>query len=192
MIPPSPPPALLRRRGAATIRHHHVGDGARDDVRHRPSGSERGDRRSRPGDEDGAVGGLEVLPFGLLVFVVGTLLIVNAWAVVDAKLAAEASAREAARAYVESSDAATAADAAREAASDAITATGRDPDDLRLSTEASRFARCAIVTVRTSYTVPAISLPFVGGFGDGIEVHGEHREAIDAFGAGLGPEHDCG
>jgi hypothetical protein len=33
------------------------------------------------GDDRGQVGGIEVLPFGLLVFVVGTLLVANAWAV---------------------------------------------------------------------------------------------------------------
>jgi hypothetical protein len=60
--------------------------------------------RDRLRDEGGAVGGLEVLPFGLLIFVVGILLVVNAWAVVDAKLAAEAAAREAARAPLVVSD----------------------------------------------------------------------------------------
>ena len=60
--------------------------------------------RRRCADERGAVGGIEVLPLGMLVLVVGTLLVVNAWAVVDAKLAASAAAREAARAYVEAGD----------------------------------------------------------------------------------------
>ena len=35
----------------------------------------------------GAIGNIEVVPFGLLIFVVGTLLVTNAWAVVDARLA---------------------------------------------------------------------------------------------------------
>ena len=33
-------------------------------------------------DDRGQVGGIEALPFGLLVFVVGALLVANAWAVV--------------------------------------------------------------------------------------------------------------
>lgn len=148
--------------------------------------------RDRLRDEGGAVGGLEVLPFGLLIFVVGILLVVNAWAVVDAKLAAEAAAREAARAYVEAPDAARASMAAREAADEAIAATGRDPDRLDLTDDRPRFVRCAVVTVRTSYEVPALTLPFVGGFGSGIVVRGEHREALDAFRAGLGSEQACG
>ena len=53
-----------------------------------------------------------MLPFGVLIFVVGSLLIANAWAVVDAKLATTAAAREAARAYVESGSAAAGAGAA--------------------------------------------------------------------------------
>jgi hypothetical protein len=35
-----------------------------------------------PGTDSGQVGGIEALPFGLLVFVVGALLVANAWAVV--------------------------------------------------------------------------------------------------------------
>ena len=38
--------------------------------------------------ERGQAGGMEVLPFGLLVFVAGTLLLVNIWGVVDTKFAA--------------------------------------------------------------------------------------------------------
>ena len=39
-------------------------------------------RSARCRGDAGQVGGIEALPFGLLVFVVGTLLIANAWAVV--------------------------------------------------------------------------------------------------------------
>ena len=55
-------------------------------------------------DDRGQVAGIEVLPFGFLVLVAGTLLVVNAWAVVDAKFAVDAAVREAARAYVEAPD----------------------------------------------------------------------------------------
>ena len=52
----------------------------------------------------GQVGGIEALPFGLLIFVAGSLLIANAWAVVDAKFATDAAARQAVRTFVESDD----------------------------------------------------------------------------------------
>ena len=38
-------------------------------------------------DERGQVGNVEVLPFGVLIFVVGALLVSNAWAVIDARMA---------------------------------------------------------------------------------------------------------
>lgn len=151
----------------------------------------RVDWRDRLGEERGAIGGLEVLPFGLLIFVVGMLLVVNAWAVVDAKLVVEAAAREGGRAYAESTSAAEAASAARTAATEAVRGAGRDPGRLHVTGESGGFTRCSVVTVRTSYEVPALTLPFVGGFGDGIEVHGRHRERVDAFRAGLGPEQSC-
>ena len=44
----------------------------------------------------GMVGGIEVLPFGVLIFVVGSLLVANAWAVVDTKFMVTSAAREAA------------------------------------------------------------------------------------------------
>ena len=43
-------------------------------------------------DESGQAG-IEVLPFGILTFVVGALLVANAWAVIDAKIAVSAAAR---------------------------------------------------------------------------------------------------
>ena len=67
-------------------------------------------------DDHGQVAGIEVLPFGLLTFVVGMLLVANAWGVVDAKMATTSAAREAVRAYVEASDADAAVAAADEAA----------------------------------------------------------------------------
>ena len=72
------------RRGG-TLAHRrlsHHGDDHRPRVRRR---------------EQGFVAGGEVLPFGVLIFVLGTLLLVNAWAVIDAKFAVSSASREAAR-----------------------------------------------------------------------------------------------
>ncbi|CAN5903792.1 hypothetical protein BH23ACT2_BH23ACT2_28250 [soil metagenome] len=154
-----------------------------------------GPNMARPGPsprlDRGAVGGVEVLPFALLVFVAGTLLIANAWAVVDAKLAAESAAREAGRAYVEAGDGATAASAASNAARTAIEGAGRDSGRLGLTDNAPGYVRCTVVEHEASYRVPTVTIPFVGGFGDGITVRGRHREILDPFAAGLGPEQDC-
>lgn len=143
-------------------------------------------------NEGGVVGGIEVLPFGLLIFVAGTLIIVNAWAVVDAKLSVEAAAREAGRAYVESSDQRTAERSAEAAARDAMSGAGRDPDRMILTRNGEGYVRCAPVEHVVRYRVPAITVPFVGGIGRGTTVVGRHREIIDPYRAGLGSAGACG
>lgn len=142
--------------------------------------------------ERGVVGGLEVLPFGVLIFVAGALLIANAWAVIDAKLTVESAAREAGRAYVEAPDQATAERDADRAASEAVAGVGRDPGRMVLRDNDPDFARCSVVEHEATYEVPALTLPFIGGFGNGIDVTGRHREVIDPYRQGLGPEHRCG
>ena len=136
------------------------------------------------GDERGQMGGIEVLPFGFLIFVVGALLIANAWGVVDAKLATDAAAREAARTFVEvveGDDAAAARAAAIAAGDEAAAGHGRAPERMDVTVEAPSVARCAVVTVIATYEVPAIPLPWIGGFGDGITVRSRHSERIDPF-----------
>lgn len=142
--------------------------------------------------ERGVIGGVEVLPFGVLIFVAGALLIANAWAVIDAKLTVESAAREAGRAYVEAPDRATAERAAWRAASEAVSGVGRDPERMELRDNDPDFARCSVVEHEAAYDVPALTLPFIGGFGNGITVVGRHREIIDPYRQGLGPEHRCG
>lgn len=135
--------------------------------------------------QHGFVGGAEVLPFGVLIFVVGTLLVANAWAVVDAKLAAQAAARETARSYVESDGSAAAVDEATEQGRQAVAGMGRDPDRLELTLEGGPFERCARVVVTASYAVPSVTLPIIGGFGRTFEVIGRHSEIVDPLRAGV-------
>jgi hypothetical protein len=136
-------------------------------------------------DESGFVGGIESLPFGLLVFVVGALLVANAWAVIDAKLATLSAAHEAARTYVETvtgNDAGEAAAAARRAASEALGGHGRDTEAMgwRIS-PAGATARCERVSITVTYPVPALTVPIVGGFGRGFTVSATESEIIDPF-----------
>jgi hypothetical protein len=137
--------------------------------------------------ERGAVGGFEVLPFGLLVFVSGTLLLTNAWAVIDGTLAASAAAREAARAYAESPS----VDGAQAAAVDAALATieghGRDPERAEVEWALGPdFRRCAPNTIVVRYKVPTLTVPFIGAFGAGfVETSGRHTEVVDPYRGGL-------
>ncbi|MDQ3293749.1 MAG: hypothetical protein M3527_04775, partial [Actinomycetota bacterium] len=66
------------------------------------------------------------------------------------------------------------------------------PDRLTLELEApDGFGRCAVVAVVASYTVPAVPLPWVGGFGSGITVTARHSERVDPFRDGLPGEAAC-
>lgn len=136
----------------------------------------------------GAVGGIEVLPFAFLLFVMGTLFIANVWAVVDAKLAVGAAAREATRAYVEADDAESAEAAASAVVHETLAAHGRD-DGARVTIDPvvldGPFGRCTRVTVTVHYRVPALALPWLGGLGDGIDAAATHSEVIDPYRSGL-------
>ena len=143
-------------------------------------------------DETGVVGGVEVLPFGLLIFVSLALVMANAWAVVDAKLAVDSAAREAGRAYVESHDPELAHSAAEAAARAAVEGVGRDPDRLSLSVSGGPYERCQVVEHEAEYHVAALTVPFLGSFGSGFTVTGHHRSIIDPFASGPGRSNDCG
>jgi hypothetical protein len=140
------------------------------------------------------VGGIEALPFGLLIFVVGSLLIANAWAVVDAKFATDAAARQAVRTFVEGDDLASAEAEARTAGLAAIDAHGRDPDRALVQPLGDpQLVRCERVTFEVVYEVPALSLPFIGGYGDApFRVRSTHSELVDPFRSGVpGAAEDC-
>lgn len=143
-------------------------------------------RRRARGDA-GQVGGIEALPFGLLVFVVGSLLIANAWAVVDAKFATDAAARQAVRTFVEGSDASAARRAAIDAGLAAIEGHGRDPDRATVEPVGDAvLLRCERVTFAAEYEVPALTLPFIGGYGAApFRVRSTHSELVDPFRSGV-------
>lgn len=139
------------------------------------------------------MGGIEALPFGILIFVVGSLLIANAWAVVDAKFATDAAARQAVRTYVEGTDPASARLDAYAAGIESVRAHGRDPSRATVvAVGEAPLVRCARVTFEARYEVPALSLPFIGGYGAAFSVRSTHSELVDPFRNGLpGTAEDC-
>ena len=139
----------------------------------------------RPRDESGQIAGIEAIPFGLLVFVVGVLLVTNAWAVIDAKMTVASAAREAARGYVEAENAADGWAAARAAADEVVRAGGREPSRLQLTPSSPAFARCQRVTVTAAYPIPAVTLPWIGGFGHGFTARARHSELVDPYRSGV-------
>ncbi len=132
-----------------------------------------------------------MLPFSVLIFVFGTLLLVNAWGVIDAKFAVTSASREAARTYAESDGGHEGETAASAAADDAIAAYGRDPEKLELSEPEGAFVRCGEVTYTASYPVPAIRIPVIGGFGRAFDVTSSHTTRIDRLRAGLDAASAC-
>jgi hypothetical protein len=129
-----------------------------------------------------------------LLFVVGALLIANAWAVIDVKMAVTSAAREAARTYVEAPDHLSGVRNADRAARDALAAHKRNAllATVEGPTDENAFTRCNRITFTVSYPVPAITLPFIGGFGTGFTVKATHSEIVDPFRNGVPGEALCG
>jgi hypothetical protein len=141
-------------------------------------------RRPSPRGEDGQVAGIEALFFGVLVLVLGTLVVANAWGVIDAKVAAAGAAREAAKAFVQAPAGSDASDVARTAAVRAIQGQGRDPDRMALLVSGN-LARCARVVAEVRYRVPLIVVPMLGGLGSGFTASAHHSELVDRYRTGL-------
>lgn len=150
-------------------------------------------RAPRLGFDERGQGGVEGLVFGTAIFVLGTLVVANAWGVIDAKAAAAAAAREATRTFVESSAASTALalEEAQAAAEDTIAGYGRNPLLMELVPESALLERCARVTMRVDYPVPLITIPAIGRFGRSFVATGRHSEVVDPFRGGLSDRGSC-
>lgn len=120
-------------------------------------------------------------------FVVGTLLLVNGWAVVDANLAAGAAAREAVRVAVEELDG-KGSMSAEQVAEEAIAGHGKDPSRIVL-TWSGDLRRCSRVTATVAYRVPLVAVPWIRAFGSGeLATRASHTEVVDPYRSGLALE----
>ena len=135
-------------------------------------------------DERGQAGGVEALAFGLLTFVIGALIVANAWGVIDAKFAADGAAREGARAYVETGGTLTEADRPARSAADAALASLRRTGTVDVALD-DAYRRCGEVTVRVTTRVPLLRLPFVRPAGGHVTVHGVETRRIDPYRSGI-------
>lgn len=139
------------------------------------------------GSERGQLGGVEMLPFGFLIFACGVLLAANAWAVVDARLVVEAAAREAVRAYVEAPNADQAPILAKAAADETLRGHHRDPAKAEVTPSAdTAFGRCQLARYRVTYHVPVVILPWIKGLNiSGFTATATHTEVVDPYRSGL-------
>jgi hypothetical protein len=135
--------------------------------------------------EEGFAAGAESLVFGVLIFVIGTLLVVNAWAVVDAKFATAAAAREAVRAAVETPPGDEPGPRAVAAAHEALAGHGIDPARTTVTAERVGLARCQPVVYRVSTRVPVLVLPGIERRRTGFTVSARHTEVVDPYRSGL-------
>jgi hypothetical protein len=140
--------------------------------------------------EDGQVAGIEALFFGVLVLVLGTLVVANAWGVIDAKLAAAGAAREAVRAFVQTPAGSDPATAARVAAVRAIQSQGRDPARMTVLVSGD-LTRCSRVVAEVRYRVPLIVVPMLGGLGSGFTASAHQSELVDPYRTGLPRTANC-
>lgn len=139
--------------------------------------------------DHGVVGGVEALPFGILVFVAGTLLIVNAWGVVDAKMTVATAAREAVRAFVEAPPGADAHALSAAAAQRTVAALGRTARTPQVSVR-GQMVRCGRVTATVGYEIPVVRIPWVGGLG-AFTARSTASEIVDPLRSGLPGEATC-
>ncbi len=133
-------------------------------------------------DDRGFVAGADMLIFGVVTFLIGSLLIINVWAVIDTSLAVSAAAREGARAYAETGEnGADARDAALKGANQTISNYGKTgPVTVKFS---GSHARCALITVTVEYDVATVSLPVFGDLGTRT-VTADHSNLVDAWRSG--------
>jgi hypothetical protein len=145
-------------------------------------------------DDSGQIAGIEALPFGVLVFVVGVLLIANMWAAIDTKLATDAAAREGARSYVEGwPDAVQSWSKAQAAAFEAAKAQGRplSPGDVDLAGLDPAYQRCGRATIVVHHRLATVTIPWIGDFGHAFTVTSRHSERIDPYRNGGGGGDGC-
>ena len=119
----------------------------------------------------------------MLVFISGTLLIVNAWAVVTNRSTADSLAREYLRAYTKEPSRPAALAAGQRVVDAILDADGLPHDRVRIDPP-TQWAACAAATVTVRLTVPEVRAPFLGGFGT-TEIVVTHRDRLDGYRAGV-------
>ena len=128
---------------------------------------------------------------GCVILIIGLVFVfANLWAVIDAKMAVSAAARNAVQAYVEQNTPGSAEEAARAEARDLLSM--RFPERWTTETSAERFERCQPIAIRVAVDIPLIAVPFLGSFGGTKTVSATHRSRIDPFRSGVPGEVDCG
>ncbi len=134
-------------------------------------------------DDRGFVAGADMLIFGVFAFVMGSLLIVNVWNVIDASFAVSAASREGVRTFQESAPESAWGDAQTRVI-EVLDDYDRSDRALVPSIEAEAFERCGLVTVTAEYEVALVRIPLFGQFGTMKLVTSTHSGVIDGYRSG--------
>lgn len=114
----------------------------------------------------GAVAGLDGMFFGLLVFGIGVLAVVNLWHAVDARRVADATAREYLRAWTEAPSADKAVADANSAARSRVAAAGWPAGSVEIvGANPSVFGPCAPAEVQITVRLRPIQAPLISSLG---------------------------
>lgn len=140
-------------------------------------------------DDTGALGGAETVPFVILIFVVGSLMVFNLWSVIHTKMALNAAAREAAHAIAEAAPSGSGVDtqvtaeaeAAARNAYQVFTGDQADPNFTVTTDVPGGWRRCAAFTVTVSTRAPLVRLPMVGAVAPSAPVQASSSSIVDPF-----------
>ena len=138
---------------------------------------------ARKYDDRGFVAGAEMLLFGVFAFVMGSLLIVNVWNVIDSSLAVSAASREGVRTFQEATPD-TAWSASQVRVMEVLEDYNRSDRALTPQIDAASFERCGLVTVTAEYQVALVRIPLFGQFGTMTKVSSTHSGLIDGYRSG--------
>ena len=140
--------------------------------------------------EEGLLAGGEVLFGGVVIMLLATMLVINLWLIIDAKVAVSAASREGARRAVEADTAEGALAAIKAAAASAAAGHHRNIQ-VAVAVDGSLATRCSTVRVRVGSDVDLIVVP---GWRLGFtktRVSSTHTETVDGYRSGLPGEARC-
>lgn len=145
--------------------------------------------------DHGQIGGIEAVPFSILVFVVGMILAINGWSVVYTQTNARSAARTAIRTFVEQDSYLLAEQAARSAVVETLQRSGFATHNVLTAIDfpnGDSWHRCARVRIVVSMPARSFPVPFIEDLFSAINVRASESGLVDAYrSANIGGEADC-
>jgi hypothetical protein len=138
--------------------------------------------------ENGQIGGIEAVPFSILIFVVGMIMAINGWGVVHTQTNARSAARAAVRVFVEQNNFDLAQQKAHATAIETLRRSGFATDRASIAIDfpnGDTWHRCARVRIVVSLPTRTFPAPFVGSLFSWISVRAAESGLVDAYRSGI-------